>query len=125
MLRKRFELTINKVKEDAKVDVFSYLGVQVSHNKAGIVTFKQQGLIQKVLKYCGMDDCNKKWMPASTTPLGTDLNGKHFNATWDFAMAIGMLLYLSSNSCPNIQYVVHQCAQFTHSPKMSHQQAIL
>jgi len=124
-LRKRFELTVNKVKEDAKVDVFSYLGVQVSHDKAGIVTFKQQGLIQKVLKYCGMDDCNKKWMLASTTPLGTDLNGKRFDATWDYATAIGMLLYLSLNSRPDIQYTVHQCARFTHSPKMNHQQAIL
>jgi len=111
--------------KDAKVDVFSYLGVQVTHDKAGTVTFKQQGLIKKVLKYCGMEDCNKKWMPASTTPLGMDPNGKRFDATWDYATAIGMLLYLSSNSRPDIQYAVHQCARFTHSPKMSHQQAIL
>jgi len=124
-LRQRFKLTVDDVKEDAKVDVFSYLGVQVTHDKAGTVTFKQQGLIKKVLKYCGMEDCNKKWTPSSTTPLSTDPNGKRFDATWDYATAIGMLLYLSSNSRPDIQYAVHQCARFTHSPKMSHQQAIL
>ena len=72
-----------------------------------------------------MSDCNKKWTPAATLPLGTDANGKRFNATWEYATAIGMLLFLSSNSCPDIQYAVHQCARFTHSPKQSHQQAVL
>jgi len=105
--------------------VFSYLGVQVEVERTGTVTFKQGGLIKKVLKYCGMDDCNKKWTPASTTPLGTDPNGKRFDAKWEYATAIGMLLYLSANSRPDIQYAVHQCARFTHTPKMSHQQAIL
>jgi len=124
-LRQRFELTVKDVQEDAKVDVFSYLGVQVTVDRSGTVTFIQQGLIHKVLKHCGMQDCNKKWTPASTIPLGTDPNGQRFDATWDYAAAIGMLLYLSSNSRPDIQYAVHQCARFTHTPKMSHQQAIL
>ncbi len=35
-----------------------------------------------------------------------------------------MLLYLSSNSRPDIQFAVHQCARFTHSPRASHAQAI-
>jgi len=107
-LQQRFELTMEDVKEDAQVDVFSYLGVQVTVDKTGTVTFKQQGLIQKVLKYCGMSDCNKKCTPAATTPLGMDTNGKRFDATWEYATAIGMLLYLSSNSHLDIQYAVHQ-----------------
>ena len=37
---------------------------------------------------------------------------------------VGMLLYLSSNSRPDIQFAVHQCARFTHSPKQSHALAI-
>ena len=35
-----------------------------------------------------------------------------------------MLLYLSSNSRPDIQYAVHQCARFTHNPKKSHGEAV-
>ncbi len=124
-LRKKFDLTIDDVQEDATVDVFSYLGIQVSIDCNGIVTFKQQGLIQKILKYCGMEDCNSKWMPAATTPLGTDANGARFNANWDYAMAIGMLLYLLLNSRPDIQYLVHQSACFTHALQLSHQTALL
>ena len=35
-----------------------------------------------------------------------------------------MLLYLSSNTRCDIQFSVHQCARFSHSPKHSHGQAI-
>ena len=35
-----------------------------------------------------------------------------------------MLMYLSSNSRPDIQYAVHQCARFSHSPKQIHANAI-
>ena len=36
-----------------------------------------------------------------------------------------MLLYLASNSRPDIAFATHQCACFTHSPKASHEAAIL
>jgi len=46
-LQQQFELTVEEVKADAIVDVFSYLGVLVSINKNGTVTFKQEGLIKR------------------------------------------------------------------------------
>ena len=39
-------------------------------------------------------------------------------------LVIGMIMYLTQNSCPDIAYAVHQCARFTHSPKASHAVAI-
>jgi hypothetical protein len=35
-----------------------------------------------------------------------------------------MLLYISSNSRPDIQFAVHQVARFSHCPKKSHAQAV-
>ena len=46
------------------------------------------------------------------------------NETWNYASIIGMLMYLSSNSRPDIQFAVHQCARFTHNPKKSHVNAV-
>ena len=35
-----------------------------------------------------------------------------------------MLMYLSSNAHPEIQFAAHQCARFTHCPRASHEEAI-
>ena len=37
---------------------------------------------------------------------------------------VGMLLYLSNNLRPDIQFAVHQCARFTHCPRDSDAKAI-
>ena len=44
---------------------------------------------------------------------------------WSYSSVVGMLLYLASNSRPDIAFATHQCARFTHSPKASHEAAIL
>lgn len=51
-------------------------------------------------------------------------NGQAFNEPWNYARVVGMLLYLSSNTRPDIQFVVHQCACFTHNPKASHAEVV-
>ncbi len=84
----------------------------------------QKGLIKKVLKTTGMEESNRKNTPAGIAPLGTDGEGKPFEEPWGYASVVGMLLYLSSNSRPDIQFAVHQCARFTHNPKNSHADAI-
>ena len=37
---------------------------------------------------------------------------------------MGMLLYLTGSTRPDIAYAVHQCARFCHDPKRSHEQAV-
>ena len=58
-------------------------------------------------------------------PLGTDADGDPFDEEWSYPSVVSMLLYLFSNSRPNIQLTVHQCVQFTHSPKASHARDII
>jgi len=124
-LKKKFDLTVEEAQGQDQ-DVFAYLGVEVQVNKTtGEMTFLQKGLIDKVLRTTGMQDCNAKPTPACTTPLGTDADGPRCQQSWDYASVIGMLMYLTSNSRPDIQYAVHQCARFTHNPRASHEQAIL
>ena len=62
--------------------------------------------------------------PSTTSPLGTDGNGDKISESWNYSSLIGMLMYLASNSRPDIQFSVHQCARFTHSPKQSHANAL-
>jgi hypothetical protein len=106
-------------------DAFTFLGVQLKTHDDGTVEFLQTGLIEKILKHCNMTECNTKSTPANQTPLGTDSNGPAFDRSFDYASIVGMMMYLSSNSRPDIQFAVHQCARFTHNPKRSHGDAIL
>jgi hypothetical protein len=106
-------------------DAFTFLGVELKPHDDGTVEFLQKSLIAKILKSCNMSDCNSKSTPANQTPLGSDINGAPFDRSFDYASIVGMMLYLSSNSRPDIQFAVHQCARFTHNPKRSHGDAIL
>jgi Reverse transcriptase (RNA-dependent DNA polymerase) len=112
-----FKLTVEE-------DVYAFLGVEVTRLPSGEIELKQSGLIAKVLLTCGMTDCNTKATPCNQEPLGTNLNGEPVSGRFDYASAVGMLMYLCSNTRPDIQYAVHQCARFTHFPKKSHEDAI-
>ena len=71
-----------------------------------------------------MLDCNLNVVPCQIQPLGTDANGKRHFEDWEYASAVGMLMYLAGNAYPEIQYAVHQCACFTHAPRHSHAIAV-
>ena len=104
---------------------FHFLGVDITKDKTKkTVTLKQTGLIDKVISTLDMKDCNGKLTPALKVPLGADLYGDPFKEDWEYASVIGMLLYLINNSRPDIQFAVHQCARFNHSPQNSHAKAV-
>ena len=105
-------------------DAFHFLGVEVVTHEDGRVELLQRGLIDKVLKVLGMENAHGCKTPASNVPLGTDAEGDPFDEEWSYPSVVGMYLYLSGNSRPDIQFAVHQCARFTHSPKASHAQAV-
>jgi hypothetical protein len=44
--------------------------------------------------------------------------------TWNYRSIIGMLLYLSTNTRPDITFAVSQVARFSHAPKQSHATAV-
>jgi hypothetical protein len=105
--------------------VFAFLGVEVfADDETGKTKLAQSGLIKKILATTKLTDCNSKRTPASPTTLGSEQLGESCVAEWDYASVVGMLMYLSSNSRPDIQFAVHQCARFTHSPRKSHEQAV-
>jgi hypothetical protein len=84
----------------------------------------QTGLIDKVISYTGMDQASVQHTPAACDPVGSDKNGEPFDETWSYRSAVGMLLYVCSNTRPDLQFAVHQVCRFAHNPKKSHGQAV-
>ena len=102
-----------------------FLGIKFKRDSTNnTITLTQKGLIQKIIKATGMDDCNPNWVPASQLSLGIDPDGPPMSESWSYPSIVGMLLYLSTNTRPDIAFAVSQVARFNHSPKRSHASAI-
>ena len=81
------------------------------------------GLILKVLEDTGMERCNGLSTPTKVeAPLGGKVNGSEDKRDWtnSYVSVIGIMLYLASNKRPDISFAVHQCSQFIHNTKASH-----
>ncbi|KAL7556403.1 hypothetical protein ACA910_013045 [Epithemia clementina (nom. ined.)] len=93
-------------------------------HKDGTIELLQTGLIDRILRVTELEDSSPKSTPAAPTPLGADNEGPTCQESWSYASVVGMLMYLASNSRPDIAFAVHQCARFTHNPRASHEVAI-
>ena len=77
-------------------------------------------MITKIISAVGLTSCNPNWIPAVQVALGKDPDGPRMRETWSYPSVVGMLLYLSGNTQPDITFAVSQVACFTHAPKQSH-----
>ena len=66
-----------------------------------------------------------KQTPASMKPLHKDEDEDPPLNDFNYRSVVGMLMYLASNTRPDISYAVHQAARFLHCPKLSHKNGIL
>ena len=110
---------------DIEDDFNSYLGIGIEEFPDGSRCMTQAGLIKKIVKTTEMEDSNPNWTPTTQVALGSDPEGKPFDQhPFNYASVVGMLLYLSNNTRPDITFAVSQVARFTASPKQSHATAI-
>jgi hypothetical protein len=128
-----FDLLIADLQADSELtdegELTTFLGIQVTRSAPELTprtfTLTQPGLTTRIITALGLLDGNPKWTPTTQAALGSDPDGPPFlPADWDYRSVIGMLLYLSNNSRPDIAFAVHQCARFSHAPKQSHALAV-
>jgi Reverse transcriptase (RNA-dependent DNA polymerase). len=105
-------------------EVGDFLGIRIQKKGKDSFVLTQTGLISKVLAATGMEDCKPVSTPTGKVALGSDLEGDVINEKWKYSTVIGMLLYLSGNTRPDITFAVHQCARYSHNPKQSHAVAV-
>ena len=102
-----------------------YLGIQYDEDdELGTITMTQQGLIKKIIAAVGMDSCNPNRTPTPKDALSKDPEGELMSDPWSYRSVVGMLLYLASNTRPDIVFAVSQAARFSHEPKKSHATAV-
>jgi hypothetical protein len=102
-----------------------YLGIDIKTvNRQLHLT--QSGLSQHILSALGLNKySNSCTTPADTSPLPKDVDGDPASGTINYASVVGMLLYLSGHSRPDLSFAVHQCARYTFAPTKRHEKALL
>ena len=117
-LRKlNFELTLEE-------SFAEFLGIKFETLTDGSIKCTQRGLIKKTLEAAGMENCNPNSIPTTQTPLGADKTGPPMDDAWNYRGICGMLLYLSTNTRPDIAFAVSQVCRFGHDPRKSHATAV-
>ena len=107
-------------------DAAGFLGVNLSKTPDGKLEMKQTGLIDRVIETLGLDTklSKNKYTPAEHKPLVRDEDGEPFSGDFSYASAVGMLLYLSGHTRPDIAYAVNCCARYMFAPRNIHEIAI-
>ena len=102
-------------------DFTEYLGIGIKEMPDGTRHMTQKGLIKKILKATDMEECHPNWCPAKQPALGSDPDGEPFDGKcFDHKSIVGMLLFLTANTRPDMTCAASQVARFTHNPKESH-----
>lgn len=102
-----------------------YLGIDIK-TVNGQLHLTQSGLSQRILSALGLNKySNSCTTPADTSPLPKDVDGDPASGTINYASVVGMLLYLSGHSRPDLSFAVHQCARYTFAPTKRHEKALL
>ncbi len=85
----------------------------------------QEGLTKQIIATLGLDSkyTNPVNTPADVVALSRDVDSKEASGSINYASVVGMLLYLGY-SWPDISFSTHQCTQYTHSLKQTHEDAL-
>ena len=101
-----------------------YLGIKYDWLNEDTLVMSQQGLIQKIIESTGLEECRPNRTPCVKDPLSSDEDGEPMDDPWNYRSIVGMMLYLSTNTRPDISFAVSQVARFSHNPKKSHATAV-
>ncbi len=109
--------------------IAQYLGIQITR-KDDSFHLTQTPLIDKIIAAVGFSpdrvskEPNRKVPAKAGEALGSDPDGDPFTENWDYRSVIGMLLFISNNTRPDITMAVSQAARYSASPKKSHGVAV-
>ena len=113
--------------DEGSIDKF--LGVEITDRPNGEFEMSQPHLISRIVTFLGLDVLgdqvqHRDRVPATSSILNNDLEGKPRKKSWKYQNAVGMLTYLQANTRPDISMATHQTARFTINPRLSHEQAV-
>ena len=114
---KDIEDVINRLKSVSTLEVTTeddgagFLGVHTNRREDGTIELVQTGLIDRIITPLDIGDQKPKNTPAAHGALTSNVGDVDEQGIYNYRSVIGMLVYLSGHSRPDIHFVVTQCAQ--------------
>jgi hypothetical protein len=107
-----------------------FLGIDIKREDSPSgpqITLLQTGLTQRIISALGLSSSlsTKIDIPAEVGALPKDADGAEALGNFSYPSVIGMLLYLTGHSRPDISFAVHQCARYTFKPTRRHEAALI
>jgi hypothetical protein len=95
-----------------------YVGVIIKKLKDGSYQFKQQALIDSIIKDVGLKDAKVTPVPAKVSLQFHMFKDKpSFDLNFNYRSAVGKLNYLVQTTRPDIMYTMHQIAKYSSDPR--------
>eukprot|EP00957_Ditylum_brightwellii_P204576 15339877-Ditylum_brightwellii.AAC.1 len=101
---------------DVDDDAAGFWGIELGHQEDSTIELKQWALIQCIINDIGFQLANGKATPADVAELPVNVNVPRLQEIWSYSSVVGMIMYLSGTTRPEIAIAVHQCAQYSHNP---------
>jgi hypothetical protein len=106
--------------------VAGYLGVHIDRKDDGSIHLTQQGLAERIVESLHLSDSTTTSVETPCTKyLPIDEKGEAAHGEFSYPSVVGQLNYLQGHSRPDITLATSQVARFVHSPKRSHELALI
>lgn len=111
----------DKVAISDKGVVSQFLNLEIHYDRElGVLKISQKEFLRQILDQFGMADCNGK---RTVCPSGADLfghTGKPLADAGEYMSLVGVLIYASIRSRPDLKYIVSRLCQFMSCPTEYH-----
>jgi hypothetical protein len=121
----------NKMKQEGMLfreeeSVAGYLGVHIDRRNDGTILLTQKGLADKIINslHLSGEDISPVDTPC-TKYVPIDEDGELAHGEFSYPSVVGQMNYLQVHSRPDITLATSQVAWFVHSPKRSHELALI
>jgi hypothetical protein len=129
--KESINVLIDKMKQERMLfreeeSVAGYLGVHIDRRDDGTILLTQKGLADKIVDslHLSGDDITPVDTPC-TKYVPIDEDGELAHGEFSYPSVVGQLNYLQGHSRPDITLATSQVARFVHSPKRSHELALI
>jgi hypothetical protein len=105
-------------------DYAGYLGVEIKPQDDGSIHLTQTGLIERILSDLGLSDSTSTKHVPAVDILSSHKESEPLSGEYNYRSVLGKMMYLSTNTRPDIAFANHQCARWSIDPREPHGVAI-